>query len=106
MLFSLEETEWSHGIYESIVNTPWSCPDCGLTMCLNLIERMQHTKYSCKSKRESKKSTKSNATTPLGDKKSNSKEFTCDNCQKTKYLTPIEILKHKKNCTGEQKSTA
>lgn len=71
----------------------WHCQNCGLQAILSSLEKIQHqnicviaNEISGDDNRESKNVTH----------KSNSQAYECSHCSQTLYLTPIEILKHKK----------
>ena len=70
----------------------WSCPDCGVTNTFSSIQKLQHSNKCLK---QEKKENKREVSTAVS-RKANSHSYDCIECQKTLYLTPIEILKHKK----------
>ncbi|XP_045450115.1 probable ATP-dependent RNA helicase DHX34 [Melitaea cinxia] len=88
------DTEWSYKSYEETYSLPWTCPDCEISVCLSPLERLQHKEFTCSSRTEEKDVKKK----PIKENKPNTKEFECDICKSTLYLTPVEILKHKKAC--------
>lgn len=92
-LISVVDTEWSYNTYEETYSLPWTCPNCELTSCLSPLERLQHTQFICSSKPEKKEDK-----IVRRDNRPNTKEYKCDICNDTLYLTPVEILKHKKGC--------
>uniref|UniRef100_A0A1B6D6A9 RNA helicase n=1 Tax=Clastoptera arizonana TaxID=38151 RepID=A0A1B6D6A9_9HEMI len=71
----------------------WSCSHCGLTAALNSLEKLQHL-YQCQP--ESISLGDAASFTDEQPKKPNSEAYSCDTCKKVLYLTPIEILKHKR----------
>lgn len=93
-LSSVVDTEWSYKSYEETYNLPWTCPNCELSVCLSPLERLQHKEFTCSSRTEKKDVQKK----PTKENKPNTKEFECEICKSTLYLTPVEILKHKKAC--------
>lgn len=72
--------------------TEWHCKNCDLQAVLSSIEKIQHQNSCIESTdtinidKESKNITH----------KPNSQAYECPHCSETLYLTPIEILKHKK----------
>ncbi|XP_044019981.1 probable ATP-dependent RNA helicase DHX34, partial [Aphidius gifuensis] len=86
----LMENDWSDKIHGEMMSTPWKCPDCHIESIMSSIQKLQHKKL-CNNydKKIEKKQTKI-------IKKPNSQEYNCIDCKKIMYLTPIEILKHKK----------
>ncbi|XP_077299574.1 putative ATP-dependent RNA helicase DHX34 [Arctopsyche grandis] len=97
---SLVENDWSDEIYQQISQTPWICNQCDMTMCLPPLEKMQHKFFTCL---KSPKNAQSNADDNVEDKvkssNPNAKEYNCAKCKKKLFLTPVEVLKHKKNCS-------
>ena len=75
-----------------MLENEWQCSKCELTGTLSSIEKLQHS-VICKESKTTEDTSKSTNAQP---KKKNSKAYECPDCQKTLYLTPIEILKHKK----------
>ncbi|XP_046400213.1 probable ATP-dependent RNA helicase DHX34 [Ischnura elegans] len=74
---------------------PWKCPNCELSAHLNAVERLQHREMCKKSTSEEGESSVEIA---ASSRKSNSQAYQCPDCDgKTLYLTPIEILRHKKS---------
>lgn len=70
--------------------TEWYCQNCGLQAILSNLEKIQHQNTCVNEVNEDNKESK-NIT-----HKSNSQAYECSYCSQTLYLTPIEILKHKK----------
>lgn len=95
-LFSVVDTEWSYKIYHETYNLPWTCPQCEITLCLSPIERLQHKQFTCSAKTEQKDKVERK---PVRENKPNAKDYKCGNCGHTLYMTPVEILKHRKGCT-------
>ncbi|XP_068622478.1 probable ATP-dependent RNA helicase DHX34 [Battus philenor] len=92
------DTDWSYQSYQETYELPWTCPDCEISLCLSPLERLQHKQFMCSSKTEEKqiKDTK-----PPRDNRPNVKEYKCDNCNEVFFMTPVEILKHKKSCKSK-----
>ena len=76
-----------------MLETPWQCSTCKIEVILSPIEKLQH-QVSCQ-KSNTDMSSSSAQTTHVT--KPNSKAFDCSECGKTLHLTPIEILRHKKD---------
>ncbi|XP_022185424.2 probable ATP-dependent RNA helicase DHX34 [Nilaparvata lugens] len=79
-----------HHSYEN-----WTCPACETTAAFTSLERLQHMKI-CKVENE-KTSADKEPDINHAAKKPNSQLYECDVCCKKIYLTPVEILKHKKS---------
>ncbi|CAH0399530.1 unnamed protein product [Chilo suppressalis] len=88
------DTDWSYNFYQEAYSLAWPCPDCGITLCLSPLERIQHKEFMCSSKPEIEQK----AVKPAKDNRPNAKEYKCEGCGNTLSLTPVEILKHKKSC--------
>ncbi|XP_071450187.1 probable ATP-dependent RNA helicase DHX34 [Hetaerina americana] len=74
---------------------PWKCPNCDLSAHLNAVERLHH-RETCK-KSESKGAA-CGEETAASSRKPNARAYQCQDCDgKTLYLTPTEILRHKKS---------
>ncbi|XP_075979752.1 putative ATP-dependent RNA helicase DHX34 [Anticarsia gemmatalis] len=89
------DTDWSYNSYQETYSLPWTCPNCGITVCLSPLEKLQHTQFTCSAKDEKKEEIKPKTSR---ENKPNGKEYKCDICKETLYLTPVEILKHRKSC--------
>ncbi|XP_058801679.1 probable ATP-dependent RNA helicase DHX34 [Phymastichus coffea] len=70
----------------------WVCPTCGFRGALSSIEKLQHISI-CKKENTGDIGMK---TSVMPVKKKNAVVYECTDCQKTLYLTPTEVLKHKK----------
>lgn len=70
----------------------WECHTCSFRGALPSIEKLQHMSI-CKKENVSEKSTSSSL--PVSKKK-NAVAYECPVCQKTMYLLPTEVLKHRK----------
>lgn len=94
----LVQEEWAYAIEDEICNTPFECPHCkNNKLGCSVFAVIQHEMF-CDSKITVKAETnidKDNNDTAV---KANSKLFECTVCGKDLYLTPIDILKHKKSC--------
>ncbi|KAJ8939396.1 hypothetical protein NQ314_011142 [Rhamnusium bicolor] len=93
----LLQEEWACAIEEEISSTPFECPHCKKTkLGCSLFKILQH-ESSCadKVKVEGNDTNKDKEVVIV---KPNSKLYHCETCNKDLYLTPIDILKHKKNC--------
>ncbi|KPJ03134.1 putative ATP-dependent RNA helicase DHX34 [Papilio xuthus] len=92
------DTDWSYNMYQEIYGIPWTCPDCDISACLSPLERLQHKQFMCFSRTEEKKA---DVKTAPRENKPNAKEYKCENCNETLYMTPVEILKHRKTCKSK-----
>ncbi|KAK0083179.1 hypothetical protein PV325_009214 [Microctonus aethiopoides] len=88
----LRENEWSEKLAVEMSVTPWQCPSCDIQMIMSSIEKLQHQKL-CITKSSGETIKKSEVSIV---RKPNSRAYDCPECKETLYLTPIEILKHKK----------
>ncbi|KAJ2949643.1 hypothetical protein O0L34_g15568 [Tuta absoluta] len=88
------DTDWSYNLYQETYNIAWTCPDCELFACFSPLERLQHRKFTCSSKEQKKETEK----VKPREIRPNAKEYKCEVCDETLYLTPVEMLKHKKSC--------
>lgn len=71
--------------------TEWHCQNCNLQAILSSIEKLQHQNSCTIANMISADKESENIT-----RKANSRAYECLDCSLTLYLTPIEILKHKK----------
>ncbi|CAK1581156.1 unnamed protein product [Parnassius mnemosyne] len=92
------DTDWSYNSYQEIYGVAWTCPDCDMALCLSPLERLQHKSFMCSSRTEEKKV---EVTKTPRENKPNAKEYKCEICNEILYMTPVEILKHKKNCKSK-----
>ncbi|XP_073960326.1 probable ATP-dependent RNA helicase DHX34 [Choristoneura fumiferana] len=88
------DADWSYNSYQESYNVPWTCPNCEISVCLSPLEKLQHTQFTCSAKSEVKQETP----TVTREIKPNAREYKCENCEETLYMTSVEILKHKKSC--------
>ncbi|GBP85155.1 Probable ATP-dependent RNA helicase DHX34 [Eumeta japonica] len=87
------DSDWSYTAYQEIYNSPWTCPDCSLCVCLSPLERIQHKIFMCSS-RSIRVAPESSEVQKLSNP--NAKKYHCDKCNEELHLTPVEILKHRK----------
>ncbi|XP_018359215.1 PREDICTED: probable ATP-dependent RNA helicase DHX34 isoform X2 [Trachymyrmex cornetzi] len=87
----IKETNWSEQLIAEMQETEWHCENCNLQTILSSIEKLQH-QNSCKIADMITVDAKNENST----RKANSQAYECPDCLQTLYLTPIEILKHKK----------
>ena len=88
----LRETEWSEKLAAEMLEVEWNCQNCDMQAILTNIEKLQHQE-TC-TKQHAKEIEKQ----PCSIKrKPNTQAYECPDCAHTFYLTPIEILKHKKS---------
>lgn len=67
-----------------------------MTMCLSPLEKMQHKICLC-IKKDIKKNEKKESSVEASSKP-NLREFYCEKCDKKIFLTPVDVLKHIRNC--------
>lgn len=92
VFYSLIENDWSDMLIAEMCQNDWKCLNCGITDIFSSIQRLQHQSMCSK---EEIKDDSIKAFNP-GIQKSNKLAYACPECNKTLYLAPIEILKHKK----------
>ncbi|KAJ8981976.1 hypothetical protein NQ317_002150 [Molorchus minor] len=95
----LLQEEWACAIEEGFSNAPFECRHCKKTKggC-SLFRAMQH-EGECERKVKVEKNEDGNkGKEDVSVVKPNSKSYHCSTCDKDLYLTPIDILKHKKTC--------
>lgn len=88
----LIETEWSDKLMVDMLETEWHCQNCNMKAIFTSIEKLQHQSTCSKSSLEK---TNTETETFIAHKP-NSRAYECEECKQTLHLTPIEILKHKK----------
>lgn len=75
-----------------MLETEWHCQTCNIQTILTNIEKLQHQEVC------TQQHTKETEKYPESIKrKFNTQAYKCSVCAQTLYLTPIEILKHKKS---------
>ncbi|XP_060804525.1 probable ATP-dependent RNA helicase DHX34 [Amyelois transitella] len=89
------DSDWSYNSYQENYSLIWTCPECDIALCLSPLERVQHKQFTCSSRREEKRIV---TKTTTRENRPNAKEYKCENCNENLYMTPVEILKHKKCC--------
>lgn len=89
--YSIKETNWSEQLIIEMQETEWHCENCDFRAILSSIEKLQH-QNSCTITDPANVDEES-GNIPC---KANSRAYKCPDCSLTLYLTPIEILKHKK----------
>ncbi|XP_033607605.1 probable ATP-dependent RNA helicase DHX34 isoform X2 [Cryptotermes secundus] len=77
--------------YDDGSENEWNCPHCGLDMNLDSIQKLQHME-TCKPSQNEQGADEEETVT----RKPNSLAYQCAQCDRTLYLTPTEILRHKK----------
>lgn len=73
----------------------WHCDQCDMTLSISAIERLQHRQVCSKANVKGDEEP-TNVHKDSNQRKPNSKAFECTECRHTLYLTPVEILKHKR----------
>ncbi|GJQ79871.1 hypothetical protein Trydic_g18319 [Trypoxylus dichotomus] len=90
----LIQEEWDANLEQEMYSVEFQCPNCTEIMTgLSFFRMFQHESF-CE-KVEVKTEKRKTDMQP----KANSKLFVCDRCNEELILTPVEILKHKKNCS-------
>lgn len=79
---------------QEIFNKEFECPGCAEIFNFTNIQRLQHAAV-CKKVEEAQEKKEDEDIKPTS---SNQKLFKCQICSLQKYLTNIDILKHKKYC--------
>lgn len=72
-------------------DTEWHCQNCDFQAVLSNMEKLQHQNYCTMTHATNIDKESENIT-----RKPNSQAYECPDCSHMLYLTPIEILKHKK----------
>ncbi|XP_014259416.1 probable ATP-dependent RNA helicase DHX34 [Cimex lectularius] len=85
-----------HSISDSLKIDDWDCPYCDLKIPLIAIERLQHL-AKCNKYHETEKTDDEPKEVSKETKKPNGIRYECEQCNTVLYLTPVEILKHKKS---------
>ncbi|XP_012137254.2 putative ATP-dependent RNA helicase DHX34 isoform X1 [Megachile rotundata] len=88
----VRETEWSDKLSLEMSETEWQCQNCNMQAILTSIQKLQH-QQSCNKQQTNETEKRSNNV----KRKSNAQAYDCPDCAQTLYLTPIEILKHRKS---------
>lgn len=92
----LVQEDWAYDIEEQLCNTPFDCPNCGIReIGRSPFWILQHETFCIKKPTAEKQNMETVTSNVI---KPNSKLYRCDKCDKDLYLTPVEILKHKKTC--------
>lgn len=93
----LLQEEWACVIENDVINSPFVCPKCKETESgLSHLQIIEHEQF-CQPKRDDEcdRQVESDTSKVV---KPNSHLFHCDKCNRDMYLTPVDILKHKKTC--------
>ncbi|EFN70159.1 Probable ATP-dependent RNA helicase DHX34 [Camponotus floridanus] len=87
----LKETDWSEHLITEMRETEWHCQNCDFQAILSNIEKLQHQNCCIIANAANIEKESENIM-----RKPNSQAYECSDCSQILYLTPIEILKHKK----------
>lgn len=87
--------EWDSAIEDKILQIPLDCPKCQNMFLGTSMLKIFHHEEICAIKIKTEEQPTASAD---GSTKRNLKLFHCDICKSDLYLSPIEILKHKKSC--------
>ncbi|XP_014214500.1 probable ATP-dependent RNA helicase DHX34 [Copidosoma floridanum] len=87
----LVESDWSDKVACEMLEMEWTCNICDFQGMLSSLEKLQHMS-SCKKEEFVVNKAKS---LPESRKK-NTVAYDCPKCQKTLYLAPTEVLRHRK----------
>ncbi|XP_063238775.1 probable ATP-dependent RNA helicase DHX34 [Bacillus rossius redtenbacheri] len=80
---------------EEVEYETWRCPKCELVASFSMFEQLQH-RHACQDAQEAEDASKAEEDESTMPRKPNSERFSCEQCNKTYYFTPTEILRHKK----------
>ncbi|XP_015596347.1 probable ATP-dependent RNA helicase DHX34 isoform X2 [Cephus cinctus] len=97
----LVESEWSDKMAVDMLETEWRCNRCNLEAMISSIEKLQH-QLMCKERivENEINATIISPSSTVG--KANARSYDCPDCKKIISLTPIEILKHKRQHLKEK----
>lgn len=97
----LVQEDWAYEIEQQLASTPFVCPHCKETKLGfdTLFKMLQHEMF-CKQNQKTHQAVTvvTQQQTSSKSSSSNSKSFHCDNCGKDLFLSPVDILKHRKSC--------
>ncbi|XP_027848814.2 probable ATP-dependent RNA helicase DHX34 [Aphis gossypii] len=80
-----------------VVYDPWICPICNSTIeVTSALEKLQHRQV-CDSQTTSGTAEAEEREDDMAKLKPNAKRYDCPHCPRVLYLTPTEMLKHKKS---------
>lgn len=97
----LLQEEWACVVEDEISSTPFECGRCGKTeLGVSVFGIMQHESGCGKVVKEEIVEGGGKSEEGRAVVKPNSKLYRCEVCGRDLYLTPIDILKHKKTCKG------
>ncbi|XP_015123362.1 probable ATP-dependent RNA helicase DHX34 isoform X1 [Diachasma alloeum] len=93
----LLENDWGDKIAGEMMESPWECGNCDFRGIVRTVEKLQH-RAVCDTSQSKKvvQGGKEGENNSKGKRKANSKEYECEECKEILWLTPIEILRHKK----------
>lgn len=89
-----DETAEISNEYSGNMQRHWTCKRCNTEYLFNLSERMQH-EVDCVGQEGENNMIK--VEDYQNKRRAGAQEFKCDICNKILYLTPIEVLKHKRS---------
>lgn len=97
---TLTLNEWDSNVEVEFMTNPYECRYCNESLSgLTFFNTLQHeTRCDSNKKHKIKVEDDCNLEVTATVVKTNSKDFHCDKCDKDLKLTPIEILRHRKNC--------
>lgn len=106
----LREEKWSIAMDEYMKEFKWECTNCGKEKSIVGISKLIH-KVKCRplieensSKDEKDESSNIYSISSSSSSSSkNLKKMFCEYCKRELYLTPVQILKHKKECNSNNK---
>lgn len=91
----LLQEQWACEMEETISNTPWECPNCNETKYSCTVFRIMQHEAFCPMKATTKNEVREKEAIVI---KPNSRSYHCTVCDKDLFLTPVDILRHKKSC--------
>lgn len=97
----LLENDWSDKMAGEMMETPWECCNCHFRGIVGSVDKLQHRRV-CNNQGSEEVVEEGKKTESNSRRKPNCNEYECKACQKTLWLTPIELLRHKKNHSKAQ----
>lgn len=96
----LVQEDWAYEIEEQLSSTPFICPHCNETKLGfdTLFKMLQHEIFCKQSQQQKTHVIVQEENIPTSSKSSNSKCFHCDTCGQDLFLSPVDVLKHRKSC--------
>ena len=93
-----EEGEAVWGGYSSCMQKHWTCPKCQQHLIVTVVERIKHEQDCDTNRPKAGNEEESALTEQKSSMKKSQKIYHCSSCDKEYEFSPIEVLRHKKNC--------